>query len=303
MKKVIVTGATGFIGRQVLEILQSRSIYEIHGVRLNTPPLDNSAITWHQVDLLDAKQVDRLISNIRPDFLVHLAWYVVHGQYWDSDKNFFWENASIDLIKKFYENGGKRMVGAGTCAEYQWVRHKLSENASILKPKTIYGKCKLRVGSFLDEYSKKYKLSSVWGRIFFLYGPYEDPFRIVPYVIRSLLKNEFVRCTHGEQIRDFLYVKDVASAFVALLESNIGGVINIGSGKPVALKSIILKIADMLNCPELIKLGAVPALPNDPQILIPDVQKLVEIVKWKPKFDLEMGLKNTIAWWRKTLHV
>lgn len=302
MKSVLVTGATGFIGRHVLEALQARSLYKIYAVTSDALPIDSPGVSWHQADFLNAGQVDRLMKKIRPDFLMHFAWYAVPGLYWTSDKNLAWEEASIDLIKRFYENGGERMVAAGTCAEYSWDSGVFYEDKTPLEPKTLYGQCKSKVGVFLEEYSKKIGASSAWGRIFFLYGPYEDQRRLVPSVICSLLQNKPALCSHGNQIRDFLFVKDVASAFVSLLESNIVGPVNIASGQPVALKDIIYKIADKIGRRNLVHLGALSAKNNEPKLLIADIKKLSEEIKWHPEFDINTGLELTVKWWKNKLY-
>ena len=303
MKKVLVTGATGFIGRHVLKLLQNRGQYEIHAASLDALDIAYPKVHWYQVDLLNSCQAEQLIKNVRPELLMHFAWYAVPGQYWTSDQNLFWEKSSIELIKGFYENGGKRLVGVGTCAEYSWDSSVLAEDKTPLKPATIYGQSKSRVGSFLTECSRKLGVSSAWGRIFFLYGPYENAHRLVPSVICSLLQNQPALCTHGEQIRDFLYVQDVAAAFVALLESSVEGPVNIASGQPVALKEIIMKIADKLGRRQLVRLGALAGQVNDPEVLEADVKKLSEKVGWHPDFSLDAGLELTINWWKKALHV
>ena len=132
-----------------------------------------------------------------------------------------------------------------------------------------------------------------------MYGPYENPERIVPTVIRALLKKEIAKCTHGEQIRDFLYVYDVAAAFVALLESDLQGALNIASGQPLSLKEVILKIADKLDGRDLIKLGAVVSSAGQPRQLVADTFRLHNELKWRPKYNIDEGLAATIDWWKK----
>jgi nucleoside-diphosphate-sugar epimerase len=99
-------------------------------------------------------------------------------------------------------------------------------------------------------------------------------------------------------MRDFLYVKDVADAFVALLESNITGPVNIASGQPLPLKEIIYKIADKLNRPDLVRLGALETPADDPDLLAGDTNRLFNEVGWQPKYNLDRGLEETIVWWR-----
>ncbi|MBT3922712.1 MAG: NAD(P)-dependent oxidoreductase, partial [Nitrospina sp.] len=175
------------------------------------------------------------------------------------------------------------------------------ENKTPLNPSTLYGTCKHSLQIILDAYSRETQLSSAWGRIFFLFGPGEHPDRLVSSVIRSLLKNETVPCSKGDQLRDFLYVEDLASAFVSILESDVEGPINIGSGKAVAVKELIKKICEKVQKHDLIRFGELPTPPGDPQELVADITKLTKQVGWTPKYDLDAGIEKTIHWWGKKL--
>lgn len=297
-RRVLVTGAGGFIGRHCLPILISKG-FEVHAADVFVPKEKPLGQHWHQVDLLDAKLCAELLATIYPSHLLHFAWYSKPGEYWNSMENIRWVEGSLHLLRVFHMNGGKRVVMAGTCAEYDWRYGYCSEQVTPLKPSTLYGTCKNSLQHLLKEFSQVTGLSSAWGRVFFLYGPHENLRRLVSSVICALLQGEPARCSHGNQIRDFLHVEDVASAFVALLESDVMVPVNIASGQPVALKNVICKIADKLGRRDLVQLGALPEQDNDSRVLIADVGQLSEKVKWQPKFDLDMGLEQTINWWRK----
>ena len=296
MKRVLLTGATGFIGRHCLPLLVARG-YEVHAVSSRRIAINQSNMHWHQTDLLDPLQVAALMAEVQPSHLLHFAWYTVPGKYWTSVENLRWVQASIGLLHEFVRHGGQRVVMAGTCAEYDWRYGYCSEAVTPLAPTTLYGICKHSLQLMLVAFSEQTGLSAAWGRIFFLFGPYEHPDRLVAHVIRSLLRGEPARCSHGNQIRDFLYVQDVADAFVALLDSAVSGPINIASGKPVAVRDVICKIAEMQYRPDLIQMGALPAREDEPPLLIADVRRLEEEVRWQPKYDLDTGLKKTIEWW------
>jgi nucleoside-diphosphate-sugar epimerase len=149
----------------------------------------------------------------------------------------------------------------------------------------------------LFAFANQASLSAAWGRIFFLYGPHEHPSRLVASVIRALLRGEPAPCSHGNQIRDWLYVQDVADAFVALLNSDVTEPVNIASGQPVSIRDVVYRIAGHLGREDLIRLGAVPTLANEPPFLLADIRRLREQVGWRPKFTLETGLAQTIEWW------
>jgi nucleoside-diphosphate-sugar epimerase len=297
-RRVLVTGAGGFIGRHCLPILISKS-FEVHAADVVVPEETRYGLHWHQVDLLDTKQCSELLATICPTHLLHFAWYAKRSEYWNSLENIRWVEASLHLLRVLHMNGGKRVVMAGTCAEYDWRYGYCSEHVTPLVPLSLYGTCKNALQHLLKEFSRVTGLSSAWGRIFFLYGPHENPNRLVSSVILSLLQNKTAPCSHGNQIRDFLHVEDVSAAFVDLLDSDVVGPVNIASGRPVAIKEIVYKVAENINRPELIQLGVVPVPRNEPRLLVGDVTRLSEEVGWTPKYNLDTGLEQTINWWRK----
>src|SRR5260370_34716314 len=149
--------------------------------------------------------------------------------------------------------------------------------------------------SLLRSFGHESGMSSAWGRIFHLYGPHEHPSRLVSSVIRSLLRGEPVPCSDGRQVLDFLHVADVASAFVALLESNVEGPVNIASGVPVTVRRVVETIAQKIARPDLVRFGARPATPG-PSRLVASVRRLDREVGWKPHYALDKGLDQIIEW-------
>lgn len=296
MNRILLTGATGFLGRHCLPLLLARGD-EVHAVSAKVPAEAPSGAKWHEADLLDSGQVLELVSRVRPSHLLHFAWYTVPGSFWTSLENFRWVQASLTLLQAFGVGGGRRVVMAGTCAEYDWSYGYCSESITPLGPKTVYGVCKHALHTMLDAFGKQSNLSVAWGRIFFLYGPHEHPDKLVSSVIRSVLRGESARCSHGNQVRDYLHVQDAASAFVALLHSDVRGPVNIASGRPVLLKDIVYKIARTINREDLIQLGTVPTSTSDPPLVVADVRRLVEEVGVQLQYDLEGGLEHTIRWW------
>lgn len=302
MKRVLLTGASGFIGRHTIPLLTELG-YEVHAVfypdksGLN----EGKEVFLHQCNLLDVEEQKQLLIQIKPTHLLHFAWYAIPGKYWTSIENIRWVQASINLLIDFIENGGTRAVFAGSCAEYDWNYGYCSEEITPTRPQSLYGTCKNSLQEILSQFSKQTGISSAWGRIFFLYGPSEAKSRLVPSVIISLLQDQPVHCTHGDQIRDFLHVEDVASAFVNLLESDVEGPVNIASGQPVVLKTIIYTIANLLGKKHLVELGVLPPPEDEPPFLVADVRRITQQVGWKHKISLEAGLKSTVEWWRENL--
>ncbi len=297
MKRVLITGATGFIGRQCLPLLLEQG-YEVHAATIEQPSPELPDVRWHQMDLLDASQTQRLVESVAPSHLLHFAWYTAPGKYWSTPENLRWVQASLELLRDFVRAGGQRVVMAGTCAEYDWDYGYCSEFTTPLHPRTLYGTSKHALQQLVEAFAREVGVSVAWGRIFFLYGPYEHPGRLVSSVIRALLNEEPAMCSHGNQIRDFLYVKDVADAFVTLLGKDVSGAVNIASGYPLSIRDLVYKIATRLGREDLIHLGALPTAPNDPPLLVADVRRLKEEVGWQPHYEIEAGIEESIAWWR-----
>ena len=274
--------------------------YEIHALFCNHKPefKEQENLIWHKCDILDLSVQEKLFDKINASHLLHFAWYTAPGKYWTSLENLRWVQASLDLIINFAKNKGRRVVMAGTCAEYDWNYGSCSEKNTPLNQKSLYGACKNSLANIVKYFSTEANLSYAWGRIFYLYGPYENPDRLVPSVINTLRKKEVMQCAHGDQIRDFLYIKDAASAFVALLESNVTGAVNIASGNPIAIRDVVNVIANKLDRRDLIRFGKSTDALSGPKSLVAEVERLNNEVGWKPSYDLDRGLGQTLDWWK-----
>lgn len=297
MTSVLITGATGFIGSEILSLLKPH-FSDIHATARDIGRITNDdAIEWHEINLLDKSAIQLLFQKTRPEYLLHLAWNVEHREYVRSDQNFQWVEASLELLREFANNGGKRALFAGTCFEYDLSYGYCSEEITPLSPETLYGVCKDATQKMGARFCRDRGISFVWGRIFYLYGPHENPGRLVPMIINGLIHDKPVDLTHGNQIRDYLYSKDVASAFVHILISDTQGPVNIGSGEPVRIKDIANKIGEIVGRPELLSFGSVHPGQIDPGFIVANNSRLREETGWTQKYSLEEGLKRTLEWW------
>jgi nucleoside-diphosphate-sugar epimerase len=302
---VLLTGGTGFIGRWAGEKLL-RGGNELHIVSASGKiPAMLGGAHVHQADLLDLDAIVPLLTEIKPSHLLHFAWNAQPGQYWTSHDNYRWLGASLHLLQAFRDAGGKRAVMAGSCAEYDWGQgglcHETATPLSRQGAALPYTSCKLALSQLLERFGADAEISTAWGRIFFQYGPFEHPSRLVSSVIRNLLQGEPALCTHGRQIRSFLHAADVGGAFAALLHSEVRGSINIGAAEAVSIAELVGMIGEQIGRPDLIRLGARPAPEGEPEILLPDTARLTNEAGWTPKYGLQSGLADTIAWWRENL--
>jgi nucleoside-diphosphate-sugar epimerase len=299
MKRVIVTGASGFIGRYTLPMLV-QSGFEVHAVSRHPDPEPCEGVFWHHLDIMDEQGVDALCSNVQATHLLHLAWYTEHGKFWHADENLDWVVCSLRLLKHFVHHGGQRVLMAGSCAEYDWHGVGLcSENQTPCVPATLYGVSKHALYQVAAAYSARHQVELAWGRVFFLYGPGETGGRFVPSVVNGLLRQETVPCSGGMHVRDFMHVADVAAAFVALLASEMSGAVNIASGESHTLREIGEEMMRQIKGRGAVVFGALPDRQDDPAVLTADVAHLRDGVGWRPVYSLEQGLAETIAWWKQ----
>lgn len=297
MRRVLVTGAGGFIGRRVLGDLLARG-FEVHAAGRSSRASAPRDVRWHAADLLDAAARRALVAEVGASHLLHLAWYAEPGAFWAARENAPWVAATVGLVDEFAAAGGMRAALAGTCAEYDWdAGQPLAEDAP-LAPATFYGVCKDATRRVVEGLAERAGISVAWGRIFFLYGPREDERRLVASVARKLVAGERAPTSAGTQRRDFMHVDDVAGAFAALLDSDVRGAVNIGSGNGVSVRSIVEQLAAAAGRPDLLDIGAVEQRPGDPQEITADVTRLRDEVGFAPPVSLADGLAATVAWWR-----
>ena len=299
-RRVLLTGASGFVGRPCLELL-AESGWQVHAVTSRQAPAEDHNVSWWQADLLDAGAIQALIREVRPTHLLHLAWTLdPQGGLYRSPENFRWVSASLELLRAFAEGGGERVVFVGSGAEYDWSAGQCSETATPLRPSTTYGLCKRALSELFDEFVTLHgpSLSGAWARLFFLYGPHEKPQRLIASVIGSLLRGQPTRCSHGRQLRDYLFTLDAADALVKLLGSEVTGAVNVASGEAMRLADLIQRTAARLGREDLVELGAIPVPADDPPLVVADVGRLHGELGWRPYWDVDDALDHTIAWWR-----
>lgn len=294
----MLTGAGGYIGRPVCDELVGCG-FEVHAVSRHDRNSEEST-TWHAVDLLDSTATHALLANIRATHLMHLAWVTEPGTYWQSPDNVLWQDASIKLLKSFAAHGGERAVLTGTCAEYDWTDGHCVEDKTPIRALSPYTTAKQAFHDAANALANTTNLSVAWARVFFSFGPNEHPQRLVPAVIRALLSGARAACSDGEQIRDFMYVQDMASALVAVLGSEFSGDINIASGQPMTIKDLVTLVADKLDASDRVDFGKRPRQDGEPPRITADVSKLRNSIGWTAMHDIRSAIDETIQFWKRS---
>ena len=246
-QRVFLTGCTGEIGSRVTLALLDLG-YEVFGTRgSRNCTINNSLHTCKRIDLLDSSE-EFGIKAIMPDVLVHTAWITTPKEFWESDRNTEWVEASKRLVNEYVQSGGKYLVVTGSCAEYSWSTDlPLTEN-SVELPATAYGRAKLELLNWI----RGINIPFLWTRTFFQFGINESEGRLVSSAIESLLRGEKFIVRSGSDIRDFVFVEDVSKILTILISSEIHGVVNIGSGIEIRIEAITHMISDLIGRADLI---------------------------------------------------
>ncbi|ESQ88899.1 hypothetical protein ABAC460_14050 [Asticcacaulis sp. AC460] len=216
-----------------------------------------------------------MLAELRPSHLLHSAWITEHGRYWGASENADWLRASQDLIEAFARHGGRRVVGVGSCAEYDWTQEgdvPWPETRSCV-PATLYGQAKRDLAAWLDTAGLDY----AWARLFFLFGEGESPQRIVPYLLQCALNGETARCTSGLQVRDFLSTRLCGEYLAAVVASDLTGAVNVASGQGITLRDLVEPIEAATGRTLNVDFGALPDRPGDPVSIVADVTRLREL--------------------------
>lgn len=296
-KRVLVTGGGGFIGRAAALALQARG-FEVHASGRRAGGDLPADIHWHQADLLADGAVAGLLERVVPTHIVHVAWEVTPGKYRNSPANLDWLRVSLGLMDFLRARPQTRLVGIGTCFEYDLAAGTLSEAATPCRPQTIYGRAKLAL-SLAFETAAALGLSTAWGRVFYPYGPGEADGRLLPAVARACLGRQPLDCTVATQVRDFVYVEDLGEQIALLADGAVTGNINLCSGAPITLHTLIDGLARRLGGADLMRYGARAAAGEDGLPLIAgDTARLFGEVGWRPSLSLDETLDRTAAWWR-----
>ncbi len=296
--KIAVTGATGFIGRYVVDSLVKQG-HEILCVG-RSEPVSHSLVTFIKFDLLEEYDYS-WISEYQPSHLLHLAWYAEHGKFWDSSLNLNWCDATVRLTDAFCRYGGNRIVFAGSCAEYDWSFGYCKEEITPSNPATLYGISKDSARRMSAEICRLSNVSFAWGRVFLPFGLGENSNRLIPSVTQVLLGDRQSFSIGTQQWRDILPIDVVADGLIFLLNQQQSGVFNICSGRPTQLCEIIKYIGIAVNQdPEILLSKSIEQI-ESPKFLVGD-NTLLSRMGWQPLYDLweslDLYIKN-IAYTQK----
>lgn len=287
-KKVLLTGVTGLVGKEVIEPLKNMG-FEIYALTIDETNPDNG-VEWIKCNLFDEESLKSAIEKTKPTHLLNFAWATT-GNYLTSDINLEFVKAGLNILKYFKQNGGQRAVYVGTCFEYKFKDEPLKETDPI-NPQTLYAKSKNTLHELAEEYCKLNNISFGYGRIFYVYGHGENEKRLTAHLIKNLRENKEVTINTGSLVKDYMYTKDIAGAFAAFLNSEVEGTVNICTGKGISLEDYSTFIAKKLGKEEYLTIKQEST--NQPKIIIGDNTRLTKEVGYKLQYSFEEAVDEIL---------
>jgi nucleoside-diphosphate-sugar epimerase len=290
--RVLLTGASGYLGQHVLARLRARGCEIV--VLGRHRPAGAEDLSWLPVDLLDGRDLGPVLREARVSHLLHLAWYAEYGKFWTSALNLRWVDASLRLLQAFTEQGGRHVLMAGSCAEYDWSgAGPLHEDRTPLNPASLYGTAKDATRRLAQAWCRDQGATLAWGHVFFPFGPGEARQRMLPSLIEVFDGRAAPFGVNAEARRGMLPVRDAAEALVHLLAQGCEGRYNICSGQPVQVGEVVRTLARLCGADPAPVLALATARPGDPAVLVGDNNRLLA-TGWRPVQTLEQGLQAMV---------
>jgi nucleoside-diphosphate-sugar epimerase len=297
-QKILVTGASGFIGSHLCRRLVEDQA-EVHAIyRTQAPADERGEVRWWQADVSEMSAVRRLFREIQPDVIYHLASHVKGAPNLEHVLPTFHSNleSTVNLLTLAAETGCRRVVLTGSLAEPD-------PNNGELFPSAPYAAAKWASSGYARMFHALYQLPVVIARVFMVYGPaQQDLTKLIPYVTLSLLRGETPKISSGERLVDWVYVSDVVEGFVALGQAAgiDGETIDLGSGELVSIREIVQRVASVVDPKASLKFGALPDRPLEPTRLAKTAETSARI-GWRPQVSLREGLERTVDWYRTAM--
>lgn len=312
MTNILITGATGFVGANMVR----KFVQDKHTISILARKESNfwrlqdirNKIDVHVVDMSDKESLFSAINEIKPDIAYHLAAY--GGYPFQQELNVIIQHnilASINFMSALEKYGNiRRVINFGSSSEYGPKSEPMKEN-DIAEPITTYGITKLAQTLFAKYFFTHHKLPIVTLRLFSVYGPFEEPGRLIYDIMFALLKKENLKLSFPSSRRDFIHVDDVIEAIQKATEIRDidGEVFNIGTGIDYSIKDVVDTISSITDTKLKVSWGAIEkkrSFDMDTR-WIADTHKTMRALNWKPSTSLKQGLLKTYQWYINNIEI
>lgn len=288
METVLFTGGSGYLGSAVMERLGKTGEYNIIAVSSKPPKNVNGGGQWKLVNLLNKDEVTALMNQVRPDILCHFAWSASGKGYRQSEDNLDWIEASFHLMRQFH---GRRLIYAGSSSEYELV------DDSGKRSWSLYGTSKLMFETLAMEYCRENNISFASGRIFTVYGPGDIKVdAAIPSAIQTMLRGKPFRCNAPNNMWDYIFIDDAAEALTRLICSDVEGILDIGTGKPIFMRQAFQTIADIVGYPDCLMCNEDN---TDSVRLVANVTHMKQKLDYTAEISFSEGIAKTVTWWKE----
>ncbi len=305
-KRVIITGATGFIGSN----LTRRLLKEGHNIHLlvrrgykkwRLEAICND-VYLHEVDFIDRQALTHVISHIRPDWVFHLAAYGAYS--WQNDLSRMIETnitGTVNLVEACLKTGFEAFINTGTSSEYGFKDHAVLET-ECLEPNSHYALTKAYTTLFCRYTAGKYGVRMPTLRLYSVYGPYEEPARLIPTLIVYGLNGGFPPLVKPEVSRDFVYIEDVEKAYLLAAtepDREPAAVYNVGTGIQISMRVVVEIAKQAMGITMEPEWETMPGRNWDTNVWVADNRRIQQELGWQPSYTFEQGFRKTVAWFRE----
>jgi nucleoside-diphosphate-sugar epimerase len=302
--RILITGAAGFVGANLTRTLICNGA-QVHALaRPNTNLWRISEVlpwlTLHRADLRDLKELEKIMDDVQPEIIFHLAVHRAAGS--PEERLATLESnvlGTVNLLEATASHSYRRLIHIGSSLEYGTKTEAMKET-DMLDPVTFYGTTKAASTLLAQQFGRANNLPIVVLRLFSVYGYWENSTRLVPTAILKALHNQDLALTMPGYRRDFIFVEDVMEACLLAVHARsiAGEIINIGSGKQWSNEELV-ELVQLLSGSSLkIRVGEYPARASDTTHWVADNRKARRLLNWKPAHTLREGITKTIAWFR-----
>ena len=296
-KNVLITGSSGFIGTEVVNKLKKNKkiiLYLLINKNKKKKIQKSKNIKYIYCSLLNYYKLKEIFNKLNITDVIHCAWSGVSGRVRNSPKQNINLKITKNLLNAIRYKKIKCFIALGSQAEYGSKFYKIHEN-SELRPRTKYGKIKIKILKKIRIFCTNNNIRFVWLRIFTGYGPNSENNWIIPSTIFKLINNQKTEFTSGNQIYNFIYVSDIASAIKkSLLNRNANGIFNLGSQKSYPIKYIVKLIFKKLKIKKKPIFGELNYRNDQIMKFLPSILKIKKTLKWQPQYSISEGLNKTI---------